>query len=85
MGTEEILATRSATHGDFVAAAQFVQSLKQQVRFLCADKLDSAQQEGLDNIAQKIGRIVFGDPDCADHWDDIAGYAKLVSRHLTGV
>ena len=84
MDTEEILATRKATHGDFKASAQFVQKFKQQVRILGADKLDSIQQESLDNIVQKIGRIVFGDPDCADHWNDIAGYAKLVSQYLNG-
>lgn len=28
-------------------------------------------------ILAKIARIVSGDPNHADHWDDIAGYALL--------
>ena len=33
-------------------------------------------------ICHKIGRIVNGDPDYADSWIDIAGYAKLVADRL---
>ena len=36
-------------------------------------------------IAHKLGRIVNGDPNYADSWDDIAGYAKLVSDELSAV
>jgi hypothetical protein len=35
-------------------------------------------------IVHKIGRIVNGNPDKVDHWDDIAGYATLVSDRLKG-
>jgi hypothetical protein len=35
-------------------------------------------------IAHKIGRILNGDPDYIDSWDDIAGYAKLVADRLRG-
>jgi len=34
-------------------------------------------------IAHKIGRILNGDPNYADSWIDIAGYAKLVADRLT--
>lgn len=30
-------------------------------------------------IAHKIGRILNGDPNYRDSWDDIAGYAKLAA------
>ena len=43
------------------------------------------QQESLDMICHKIARIVNGDPDYADSWVDIAGYAKLVADRLQGV
>jgi hypothetical protein len=43
------------------------------------------QQESLDMILHKIGRIVNGDPDYDDSWVDIAGYAKLVADRLQGV
>jgi hypothetical protein len=72
-----LLNERGTTHGDFAASAVFVQNIKERIRYLSAGKLSSTQQEALDNIVQKIGRIVFGDPDHPDHWNDIAGYAKL--------
>jgi len=40
------------------------------------------QQEALDMICHKIGRIVNGDPDYDDSWRDIAGYAQLVCDRL---
>jgi hypothetical protein len=42
------------------------------------------QKESLEMIAHKIGRILNGDPDYIDSWDDIAGYAKLVADRLRG-
>jgi hypothetical protein len=36
----------------------------------------------LEMIAHKIGRVLAGDPNHADHWDDIAGYARLVARRV---
>lgn len=35
-------------------------------------------------IAHKLARIAVGDPDVNDHWDDIAGYATLVSQRMPG-
>ena len=35
-------------------------------------------------ILHKIGRILNGDPNYADSWHDIAGYAKLVEDELSG-
>jgi hypothetical protein len=40
------------------------------------------QREALRIIANKIGRILNGDPDYADSWHDIAGYATLVDKRL---
>lgn len=47
-------------------------------------KLADDQQEALDMIFHKVGRIVNGDPDYADSWHDIAGYAKLIDDRLNG-
>jgi hypothetical protein len=44
--------------------------------------LSPMQREALDMTAHKIGRILAGDPDHKDHWDDIAGYTTLVAREL---
>lgn len=49
------------------------------------DHLAPDQQEALDMICHKIGRIINGDPDYADSWHDIAGYAQLVADRLNGV
>ena len=45
-------------------------------------ELEPDQKEALEMIAHKIGRIVNGDPDYADSWHDIAGYARLVEERL---
>lgn len=47
-------------------------------------KLSRSQKESLDMIFHKIGRILNGDPNYADSWIDIAGYAKLVADELEG-
>ena len=44
--------------------------------------LSYQQLEALEMICHKIARIVAGDPDFADHWRDIAGYATLVANEL---
>jgi len=77
MSTENLLQVRGNTHGDFDKNAEVTQHLKQYLRMMQVLPLNVMQQEALDNICQKIGRIVVGNPNHDDHWDDIAGYAKL--------
>lgn len=43
------------------------------------------QRESLEMVMHKIARIINGDPNYADSWHDIAGYAKLVADRLDGV
>jgi hypothetical protein len=79
------LAERGNRYGEFKGHAEVTQSLKAVVSFQLALRnkfLDSDQQEALDMIFHKIGRIVNGDPNYADSWHDIAGYAKLVDDRL---
>lgn len=45
-------------------------------------QLPKMHREALDMIAHKIGRILNGDHDYADSWDDIAGYARLVADRV---
>ena len=71
-----ILVTREATHGPFPLTARIAQDLKEAYRYGPAD-LNAAQREALDMICTKMARIMSGDPNTLDHWDDIAGYAKL--------
>jgi len=44
--------------------------------------LTNQQKESLEMILLKCGRILSGDPSFADHWDDIAGYAKLANKEF---
>jgi len=85
MDVTEILAQREKTHGDFTDHARITQQLKTTLRELRPEgwhKLDDCQKETLDMIAHKIGRVLAGDPNVKDHWDDIAGYATLISQRL---
>ena len=78
ISTAALLATRGATHGDYVIHARITQALKV-ILYQHYSTHDTATRESLEMIAHKIGRILAGDPDFRDHWDDIAGYAKLVA------
>jgi len=85
METSELLNERGKTHGPYELHAGITQQIKSVMRlqhqngYACWAKLEETQRESLDMIAHKIGRILAGDPDFRDHWDDIAGYAKLVA------
>ena len=90
---KEILAERGARYGDFGSHAFVAQQLKA----ILIPKIDTrlaisevhipketraAIHEAVEMICHKLGRIANGDPLYADSWDDIAGYAKLVSQEL---
>lgn len=80
---EKILAEREKTHGDFRTHAAITDAIKFYMQQSSNwSTLGSMKREALDMIAHKIGRILAGNPNVKDHWDDIAGYAKLVSREL---
>ena len=80
------LAARKSKYGAYVDHAKIAQKLKKAALAHRAEiglpPLSAAQQEGLDMIFHKIGRIVNGDPDYADSWVDIAGYATRVVETL---
>lgn len=78
---------RGSRYGLFIEHASITQSLKTMVKghlHYRKKELDADQLEALDMILHKIGRIVNGDPNYADSWVDIAGYAKLVADRLEG-
>lgn len=82
-----VLAERGSRYGKFTGHAALTQELKQVITRHAnrlGKDLDPDQQEALDMICHKIGRIVNGDPNYADSWVDIAGYAKLVADRLEG-
>jgi hypothetical protein len=83
---DNLLAERRETHGDYADHAAVTQQLKAIFHTHWGwGRLDNVQRETLDMIAHKAGRILSGDPNHVDHWDDIAGYARLVSQRLSPV
>ena len=86
-----VLDERGARYGAFMGHARLSQKLKQ--IFWTFRKEDGTapmnsiaadQVEALEMIAHKAARILNGDPDYADSWTDIAGYAQLVADRLNG-
>lgn len=77
------LTEKKRTHGDFTDHARITQSLKNVMRVEHGfERLSNTQVEALEMIFHKIGRILAGDPNVHDHWDDIAGYAKITSERI---
>lgn len=77
----EILEQRGNRYGSFEGHAKITQHL----RFVIAKELEMRdkrlppeQQEALDMICHKIGRIINGDNNYDDNWIDICGYSQLV-------
>ena len=86
--TEQILMERGERYVVFKGHADVSQDLKDVVRDACEARgkwLASDQKEALEMICHKMARIINGDANYADSWDDIAGYAKLVADRLNGV
>jgi len=85
---DDILQERGTRYGTFAGHAEISQHLKAPVR-RDLDKRDRRladdQMEALEMICHKMARIINGDPDYADSWRDIAGYATLVADRLDGV
>lgn len=79
MNIPAIITERQKTHGEFTINADAAQWLKKVIANYSGTKLSSVQAEVLEMICTKIGRILAGDPNFRDHWDDIAGYAKLAA------
>lgn len=80
---EKTLSERGARYGDFTDHAVICQSIKRVMMNTPGwERLNDVQRQALDVIADKQARILSGDPDYADNWHDIQGYAKLVEDRL---
>ena len=78
---DTLLAERAQTHGDFATVCSISQAIKDLVRAQAGwGRLSDAQREALDMEATKNARILAGNPDEIDHWNDKAGYARLVAN-----
>jgi hypothetical protein len=82
-GIDSLLTGREKTYGAYKNHALIAQRLKNIMR---AEPKYGAmtfyQKESLEMIQHKIARILNGDPNYADNWVDIAGYAQLVVNEL---
>jgi hypothetical protein len=79
------LEERGKRYGQFKGHAEVTMALKTVLAEELGKRgkvLASDQEEALHMICHKIGRIINGDPNYADSWIDIAGYAKLVADRL---
>lgn len=75
----ETLAERGSKYGSFDTHAQYaerINSVYERSPNWSTMRPDS--KEALRIIANKIGRILNGDPEYDDNWRDISGYATLV-------
>ena len=93
---DKTLAERGDRYGDFTDHAIIAQELQEvmrsaeraspimgpNVRIQSWLLLSATQRQALTVIADKIARILSGDPNYADNWHDIQGYAKLVEDRL---
>lgn len=87
-GVDATLAERGARYGDFSNRAQIAQRLQDVMRATTSapvpgvmgtgwNRLSDDKKQALSVIADKIARILSGDPEYKDNWHDIQGYAKL--------
>jgi hypothetical protein len=80
---EDTLAERGSRYGDFFTHAKISQAIIHAMEESPNwSKLDADMREAFHIIANKIGRILNGDPWYHDSWHDIVGYAKLVADRL---
>lgn len=78
---KDTLAERGNRYGDFADNARVSRSIQAEFqRHPGWGPMDDTKKEGLSMIAQKIARILNGDPEYKDNWHDIAGYAVLVEE-----
>ena len=46
------------------------------------ERLNPSQAQALEVIADKIARMLNGDPNYDDNWQDIIGYSQLVLNEI---
>jgi hypothetical protein len=83
MRNSPILEEREVTHGDFEMKSIWIQEIMENLVGLDSwENMSADQRESIHMILVKLSRIIYGNYDHVDHWDDIAGYATLVSERL---
>lgn len=82
-----ILDDRGSRYGNYLEQTKITNELLRVIDTSLRERnksLQPDQADAMNMIAVKISRIINGDPDYADNWKDIAGYATLVAERLEG-
>ncbi len=83
LSIEDTLKERGSRYGCFKDLAEISGNLRNVMELSPNWKgLSLDKQEALIIIMHKVARILNGDPEYADSWHDIAGYATLVENEL---
>lgn len=84
MSIESTLAERGNRYGSFEHHAEIAQNIQDVMRDTDGwQQLAADQKQALTVIADKIARMLNGDPTYRDNWHDIVGYAKLVDDRMS--
>ena len=83
---QQTLAERGARYGSFEDHAKIAQDLQDVMRNVHSGagwaKLAPDQKQALTVIADKVARMLNGDPTYRDNWHDIVGYSRLVDDRM---
>jgi hypothetical protein len=80
---DQILSDRGHKYGNFEKNAEIAQKFKEILRDSPNwEKMTHRQREALEMIVHKMARILNGDPDYSDSWEDIAGYVFCTLRAI---
>ena len=83
MEIKETLAARENKYGQYYMVSQISQDIKKVIKNSRNYPLMPAYMvESLDLIANKLARILNGDPLYDDSWRDISGYCTLVLMEI---
>lgn len=76
----DLLDEKGKTHGSFDLTAERAGNLQDMTRTRINEP--PVVRHAREMICVKLARIASGNPLATEHWDDIAGYAKLVADWL---
>jgi hypothetical protein len=83
MQVKKILDEREKTYGQYYMVSKISQDVKKVIRNSPNYPLmPDYMKESLDLIANKLARILNGDPLYDDSWRDISGYCTLVLMEI---
>ena len=83
MNITATLQERGKRYGEFADHAVIAQRIQDAMRAAPGwANLAADQKQALTVIADKIARMLNGDPSYIDNWHDIIGYATLVEQRL---